>query len=312
MRSCSISRTACWAGCLGALAIALSAGGCGGPGKVADLRVRTLSSRPGRSVSIDAARHSIIANSASIVTLTADVRAVIASRAMSPSQLAVEGKLAIMKHGKVVLTLGRMGSPAIKLTGDGLNYETRMPMLSNLTYGGHYGQPLDTSGRRVSFVAEDVADALDMSLLFQGTRQVLRTYPQLWPVHLRDPAEAKRERSVAFLDCVLDIGETDPVIKVISSIAMDTRNGRVIALDKFRGDGSLRRRTWFRRWTPVTGPDMSSDDPVNERVTVDVPCDIIIHYPSPLEGTVVRMKLSKIVLNPPVNEQVFELKIGGE
>jgi hypothetical protein len=294
----------------------LSAEGCGLFGSkrefqpdVAVMRRQSLGATP----DLRMVRNEIMANSSALVTLTADVDAVLSSPVMEPNKLQCSGKLTLAKNiqtreTRVHLVLSRAGSTVVKLVGDGSSYETHMPMLNNLRYGGNYGKPLETNVRRVSFVAEDVADAIDMTLIFEGTSQILRSYPAIWDIYLGNPASPTVAHSAIFVDSVLPLDPKGEILKVVNTIALDRNSGSVIAFDKYTADGALSRRTWFMTWAPVTGPDMRSQDPAANSVTVNVPSDFIILYPPPLEGTVIRMRLARLKLNVPVNEQLFQFR----
>jgi hypothetical protein len=289
---------------VGLLAILLSA--CGGGGGERELKMPVRVSL-GPYPDLDAIKQMVRTNSQPIMTLTARCDAVLANVDMRPrGQLKMDGQLSLMKSGRVRIDLRRAGELAVGVIGDGQRYQTRMPMLGGgLQYSGRYGAPLEKKAGRIHFVADDVADTLDMTTLFDGTVQALRTYPPLLDVHSPASSSARKLHSAVYVDSLRVVSAPAPALKILSSLAVDWRTGRVLALDKFRFDGSLRTRIWILNWRTVTGPDIGKDIPAGTRVTVDVPSDFVIYYPPPLEGTSVRIQLSDIRLNAFVDEESF-------
>jgi len=270
-----------------------------------------------QGVDLDILRQSMLQNSLPVLSLVADCQAVIDSKEMRPSRIEASGQLMMAKPGKIYLELRRPGAVLARLVGDGLQYRTEMPML-RLEYGGAYGQPLHPASKRISFVAEDVADALDMSTFFSGTRQLLRSYPQTWDAYQEDLRSPRASPKATYVDFILDVpatglanasqGQPATVPKIMYSLALESDRARIVALDKFRRDGSLRRRIWFLDWTYVSGPDLSQGAASEGWVSVQVPSEFMIAYLPPLEGTIVRMRLTNIKINVPVDMNRFELE----
>jgi hypothetical protein len=286
---------------VGVFAILLTA--CGGGGRELNMPVRmSLGPHP----DLEDIKQMVRSNSQPVVTLTATCNAVLANVDMRPTkQLKMDGNLFLAKPGRMRVDLRRAGKLAVRVVGDGQKYETRMPMLGGLHYSGRYGDPLEKKGGRIHFVADDVEDALDMTTLFDGTVQALRTYPPLLDVHFPDSPSARELHSAVYVDSLRVMSAPAPPLQILSSLAIDRRTGRVLALDKFRADGSLRTRIWILNWRTVTGPDMREDAPEGMSVAVDVPSDFVIYYPPPLEGTSVLIHLSDIKLNAFVDKQLF-------
>ena len=89
-----------------------------------------------------------------------------------------------------------------------------------------------------------------------------------------------------------------PAIKTVNSVAIARQTQEMLRLDKFRWDGSLRTRIWYAHHRPVrAGP----------QTNVEVPGEIMICYPEPLEGTVIRIRFRRIKLNVEIDPRRFSL-----
>ena len=218
---------------VGVFAILLTACGCKG-GRELKMPVRV---NLGPHPDLANIKQMVRSNSQAVVTLTAKCDAVLTNVDMRPTKLPMDGRLFLAKPGRVRVDLRRAGELAVRIIGDGRMYETLMPMLGGLHYSGRYGAPLEKRGGRIHFVADDVADALDMTALFDGAVQSMRTYPPLWDVH---SSSARELRSAVYVDSLRVMSAPAPPLQILSSLAIDRRTGRVLALDKFRADGSLR------------------------------------------------------------------------
>lgn len=212
------------------------------------------------------------------------------------NRLELSGELQLLKPRKIRLVLRRMGRVAIRLVGDGENYQVDMPLFND-SYGGHYGDSISGSAKRIHFMPDDLVDALDLQGLFWGKPQMLKAYPRRWeitPGNINSPVIYPPVWHIDSFDITRDpnIGA-----RIESSVLLDRRNEQILRIDKFHNNGDLRVRMWHRNPSLVRGQDSS----------VRLPGGLIIWYPSPLEGTVINIRFSNRKVNVPVPEERFIL-----
>ena len=252
-------------------------------------------------VSLDALQGKIISNASKFRSLVAECNVVMRSDLLpSEQQIVMSGSIQLVKPKKVHLLLKYEGRLAIELVGDGTNYNVRTPIFANsLPYGGKYGDPVRPLSNRIHFLPEDLADALDLNDLFVGKLQVLRGYPEGFDL-LEGGFDSRpvAQPPVWHIDSVAGTDEPRPAVKVLNSVAIDRRTEQIIRLDKFRWNGSLRTRIWYSNARPVrtaTG------------AIVEVPSELMIWYPRPLQHTMIRLRLERIRLDVSVPEERFTL-----
>lgn len=265
---------------------------------------------------LDSIRSAIIANSRNIVTLVADCQVHIRNRTMEPSSIVLEGQLVMRKPGQIRLDLRRTGSISLRLIGDGRSYRVEQPMFGNVSYSGEYGKDVEPNRGRITFLPEDLVETIDMSRIFAGASQVMRAYPRMWDVELRDqrnPRVARNRLRIDSLIALPALNERGQLIyvdgqlmlqdgKLLNSLVLDPRTKRVQVFERFRFDGSLASRVWILRWAVVSAPDMRRDAQPGAMVSCEVPELFIINYPTPLEGTAIGVRLSNIHVNVPVED----------
>ena len=250
--------------------------------------------------SLEDLKQSLLAEAASFQTLTADCRVALTSprRIRRPEVLDASGRLALEKPGKIYLNASRVGETYIKLIGDGRRYEVRMPVLEGMRYGGAYGDALQSVPNRVHFMPDDLADALDLTRVMRGEFHTLRAYPPRGDLVSGDSLERAVFGSVYVIDSIVAAGGSATPSKVRNSLVIDRVTEQPLRLDKFRIDGSLRVRISYLDLMVVEGGGRSAR----------VPSELLIWYPSPLENTVIRLRLTKVKVNVPIQQNVFELR----
>jgi hypothetical protein len=237
-------------------------------------------------------------NQDSFRSLRARCEAVIRSPLLRrPQQLQMAGELKLLKPRKIHLVLRRAGQIAVRLVGDGKHYQVSMPIFRG-SYSGSYGDPIEGNTKRIHFMPDDLTDALDMRGLFWGKPQVLKAYPNCWDLNVGSLASPETYPPVWLIDS-LDIS-TDPEtqIRVDNSVLLDRQNEQIRRIDKFRRDGSLRVRMWH------LNPGLIQD---RKGQTVRLPGGLLLLYPAPLEGTVIRLRFTRRELNVPIPEETFLL-----
>ncbi len=282
---------------LGGLSLLLAAGGCaGGP---AELR-EPPSTGEVQEKSLAELKERLISNDAAFLTLTADCQAAITSPLLrQPPQLNISGKLMLEKPGKIRLKLSGPGQTYIELVGNGEEYVVRMPIFRNLPYSGKYDEPIKPVADRIHFMPDDLAQALNMMSLLEGKTQVLKAYPRRWDIVAGDIQNPVVYPPTWTIDSIVAAGEPEVGLKVLNSILIDRTTEEVLRLDKFRWDGSLRTRIWYSEPTTARKPD---GEPVR------VPGELLIWYPYPLEGTLIRLRLTNHKVHVPVPADAFDLR----
>ena len=251
-----------------------------------------------REKSLDALKQTILTNSKAFYNLKAECEVVIRTPAISrPPQILMSGELAMEKPGKVHLQLFDAGRLYMRLVGDGKDYKVLMPVLSS-QYSGAYGEPLRPVSNRVHFMPDDLADVLDIGVTFGRKSQVLRAYPYTFDLLPGHSPSRVLYPAVWAIDSIVAIEEPRPAVRVANSVLIDRRTERIMRLDKFNPDGSLRCRIWILRSGLARGKEGKS---------ATVPDEILIWYPFPLEDTMVRIRFAKQVVNVDIPPEVFDL-----
>jgi len=243
----------------------------------------------------------LLANDAAFRSLSAEVDAVLRSPILKrPPQLEMHGKLYLEKPRKIYLRLGGPGKTYMTLVGDGEHYVVEMPIFGNVQYEGSYGEPIAHVPDRIHLMPDDLADALDLVSLVAGKALVLRAYPYRWEFVVAGRQQDVM-RPVWCIDAILADERREPKVAVLSSLLVDRSTEELVRLDKFHWDGTLRVRVWYQSRRVLRGAD---GNPVR------VPSELILWYPPPLEGTIVRLRLRNIKINRPVPADAFRLGRG--
>lgn len=237
-------------------------------------------------------------NQDSFRSFRAKCEAVIRSPLMHrPEQLDLTGELTLLKPQRIHLVLRRGGRVVIRLVGNGKHYQVNMPAFKD-TYGGEYGDPVEESDNRIHLMPDDVVDALDMRGLFWGRPQVLKAFPRRWDLvagSLSAPVVAPPVWTIDSLEISQD---PETQVRVQNSVLVDRRTEQIRRIDKFRPDGSLRVRMWH------LNPGLVQDQ---DGETVRMPGGLMIWYPSPLEGTIIRLRFTRREVNVPIDQEMFQL-----
>ena len=248
--------------------------------------------------SLEELRDPILANAMGFRTLTADCRVMLRSREMQkPAMLAASGRLALDKPGRLYLKAEDGARTYIELISDGRQYLVRMPVLKGMEYGGGYGGTIRRVPNRIHFMPDDLAEAMDMVSVMGVRRQALTAYPRRWDIVGGTPERPALYRPTYSIDSLSIEGEPTGAAKVLTSLLIDRETEEILRLDTFRPDGSLKVRVWYQGWTLVKGGGRSAR----------VPTRLVLWYPPPLENTEITLALSKIKINVPIEDRVFEL-----
>jgi len=238
----------------------------------------------------------LIANSSAFYSLRADCEALLRTPLVtSPPELRMRGELLIAKPRKIYLKLSDAGMVFIKLIGNGKEYVVKMPIYSQ-ECSGEYDEPLMPVSGRVHFLPDDMADAMDVGPVLASKIQVLKSYPRRWEI-----LPGAEDKPIVYpatwaIDSTVLTKAPESAVKVANSIIIDRTTEQVLQLDKFRPDGSLRTRIWMLK----AGIARSSGE-----VSARVPEELLIWYPHPLEGTIIRLRLTGVKLNVKVPEDAF-------
>jgi hypothetical protein len=248
--------------------------------------------------SLEALKQRIIMNSAGFLTFRADCEVALRSPLVkSVTQVNMNGKMFLSRPRKIYVDLWDAGALYMKLVGDGSAYKVQMPVF-RLEYAGRYDEAVQPTAGRVHFLPDDLADALDPAMLFNNRTQVLRAYPRRW-----DLLPGAGETPIIFpatwaIDSIAAPLGGGSAIVTLNSIELDRASEDIVRIDKFRPDGSLRTRIWILK------RGLAYDE---ANRSVQVPTEMLIWYPWPLEGTIVRLRLTNMKINVPEPENLFKL-----
>ncbi len=244
----------------------------------------------------------LIKNSRKIQTLKADVDVAIVSPFLrEPPQLNFsEGRLAVKKFisggvpkAAVRLDIIHRREKAVRIIGDGEYYEVAMPVM-DLFYTGNYDDELSKVENRIHFTPVEIARVFNVEGLLARRPQILRAYPGRWEFSAGDEAESVELPAQWAIDSIEVESGDRPYPRIHSSLVMDRKNRELTKLDAFRRDGSLMTRAWIK------------DVRTSRSGDVHIPAEFMIWYPPPLEGTVIRLRLSRVVLNEEIDDAIFE------
>ena len=257
---------------------------------------------PLKETSLAALKQVIAGNAAMLNTMTAECDVAIQSDILrAPGQTKIEltrGRLVIAKPKKVYLQFTKAGQVAMKLVGDQMNYQVEMPV-KGISYSGKYGEPVMPTPGRLHFLPEDLADAFDLNDVFAQKAQVLRGYPAGWDLFPGGLLDARVAPGLWHIDSLEVVEKPEPGLRIVNSILIDRATDRIVRLDKFRPDGTLRTRIWYVNHQMVpSGPG---------KTNIEVPSEILIWYPSPLERTVIHIRMDHMKVNISVSEKQFTL-----
>ncbi len=259
-----------------AVSVLLGAGGCGTPGPapsvapVAVVEKRGLGLLTGR----------IQQNGAGWATLDATCDVTIYNPAIFTigNQVVFKGGyLSFQKPGKVNLTVPEAVGGGLKLVGDGSAYRV---VIVGEGYRGAYGDSLSPAFRRIHFMPDDIADALDPSGLFRERAQLLTQGPvrsQIYSVELVDAP--------------------DPWLRMTSTITIDRRREQNLIITKYDRDGSVRVVITYQAVRALTGDDGE---------TVEIPTVIEMVYPE--DPTGIRIELRSIELHGELLPELFQVR----
>lgn len=253
----------------------------------------------GQTKSLEEIRRNILENQKEFASLVAECRIKIRSPLLPErmSGLTFRGELKLLKPRKIHFVIYHGGQMAMRLVGNGKQYKVEQPIFGD-TYGGKYDSGITSGQDRLHFMPDDLVDGLDLRSLFYGRPQVLESYPQRWdiaPGSLRSPVQYP---PVWVIDSLNISPPPNAQPQIDNSVMVDRRNERIRRIDKFREDGSLRVRIWHLNTIPVRGSEGGS---------VDLPRNIFLWYPPPLEGTMINIRFEKYKVNVPVEKSTFNL-----
>lgn len=214
-----------------------------------------------------------------------------------PEQLDLTGELTLLKPQRIHLVLRRAGRVVIRLVGNGKQYQVNMPVFRD-TYSGEYGDPIGEDEDRIHMMPDDLVDALDMRGLFWGRPQVLRAFPARWDLMAGSLSAPVVTPPVWSIDSLEITQDPETQVRVQNSVLIDRRTEQIRRIDKFRRDGSLRVRMWHLN--PGLVQDQDGD-------AVRMPGGLMIWYPSPLEGTIIRLRFTRREVNVPIDQEMFRL-----
>ncbi|MCK4283111.1 MAG: hypothetical protein KAX44_02250 [Candidatus Brocadiae bacterium] len=193
------------------------------------------------------------------------------------NQLVFErGYFSFQKPGKVNLTVPMARGGGLKLVGDGSAYRVE---IAGEAYRGAYGDSLSPAFRRIHFMPDDIADALDPSGLFWDRAQLLTQGAVRSQIH-----------SVELIE------EPEPWFRMTSTITIDRRREQNLIITKYDRDGSIRVHITYRTVQALTGLD---DEPV------EIPTTIELIYPE--DPTGIRIELRSIKLHGELRPELFQV-----
>lgn len=262
---------------LATFVVVLGAAGCRGEPP----RLRPPDAMVGPARSLDYLVSLLKTNAHGWASLEAECHVVIGSpRIAAPGQRAVlrDGRLVFVKPGKVNLTISRSGRVGLKLVGDGQFYHVDMPVFQD-SYSGRYDGPVSAQPRRIHFLPMDLADALDPVGLLVNRAQTLTQWHRFSVIYSMD-----------------FVTEPSPAVVMANSIVMDRSRERILLLEKYNPDGSLKSRVQYQRVDTVPG---AGDEPV------EMPTVLNIQYP--VEETTIAIRLENVKLNAKVDPELFRL-----
>lgn len=189
-----------------------------------------------------------------------------------------DGRLQLVKPGKLNLTAPASGRARIKLVSDGRSFRVEMPFFGD-SYGGQYGGPPPPQPGRIHFLPADVVDGLEPEGLLAGRGQALIQ----WERH-----------SVVF--SMLPVWDPEPAFVSDNTIMIDRGLERVVSIEKYAPDGSVRVRIRYARVEAVADA---------EGQPVELPTLMRIEYPA--QQTSIQILLRNVELNVEVAPETFQL-----
>ncbi len=263
----------------------------------ADVRLGPERRAPERR-DLDTVAEDLAANSLAIEDIKADIDVAIVSPFLQrPPQLELNGRLAIMKMEQdgvpvaaVRVDIRHQRESAIDLKGDGEHYEVDMPIM-NLHYTGRYGDVLSRVEDRIHFTPVEIANVFNVEGLLTDRIQTLRAYPAHWDfsaIGETDPVELPPRWAINSVER----GDADTYPWVNNSLILDEQE-QLSIIDNFRPDGTLKTRIWILDQRIVR---------TEQREATLVPAEFMIWYPPPLEGTVIRVRLSRVEINEGIED----------
>ncbi len=282
-------------------AIFLSQTGCQ-TGTPTEIMVGPDRSQP-EQIDVHMLKRRVLNNSTKLKSLRADVEmAMVSPLLRQPPQLSLSGRLAVKKF-----TDGRENKAAVRIhlshrngditfIGNGEYYQVDMPLL-NMSYEGHYDDVLEPRENRIHFTPAEIANVFNLEGLLLHRPQTLKAYPAHWAHSAIGEDRPPEFPPQWVLDTIKIEDGDDPFPWIHNSIVIDSRNENLMRIDTFRPQGTLLTRTWLLDERVIRTPD---------RETVRIPSEIMIWYPPPLEGTVIRLRLSNFTINEELDEALFD------
>jgi len=221
------------------------------------------------------------------VTLKADCELVIRdARIQLPGNQALfrNGKLFIRKTdrgGQIHLTCPGPRGTGIEMVGDGRSYAVNMSALRT-QYSGRYGDTPPGRQEGIFIMPDDIVDAFDLTGVFAGKMLTYAQGPMFSTVHGMVPVTA------AGTDAVTGI-------RMVNSVTVDRRGGRVRAYDKYNPDGTLRVSMRIAGYKPFRASDNTS---------AEVPTSVWMGC----GGTAVMLRLRAVTLNEELDPNLFTVR----
>ncbi len=254
---------------------------------------------------VDKLVEDLIAGNEKFETLKADVQvAMVSPLLQQPPQLNLSGRLAVKKneggdrHASIRLRISpERRSEGITMIGDGEYFDVDMPLL-NMSYSGHYDETHQEKEKTIHFTPLELANVFNLEHLLRGRVHTLRAYPAHWDHSALRGGEAVEFPPKWAIDSLQIEDRDHPYPWTHNSLVLDRRTETLLKIDSFRPDGSLMSRIWVLAGRIASG---------GERGSVRIPSELQIWYPPPLENTVIRVRLSNIVLNVEIEDDLFSL-----
>ncbi|MFO8008923.1 MAG: hypothetical protein R6V05_14440 [Candidatus Brocadiia bacterium] len=258
------------------LVLAFALAGCAADDQIAPPQ-RRLSEPP----EMDQLVSRVLSQAAGWKTLTARCDVIVRSNRIRARGGQVDlrrGKLYMEKPGKINLTVPAKGQHRVRLVGDGKRYLVDMPVFG-VRFTGRYGDPLPKEGTSVAVAPDDLVDAFDPVYVLLGKVQV------------------PRQQGVTLcVDSLRTVREPEPKVLPGYTLMFSWQEAKLIAMWKYRADGSIRVETRFARREPFENQDGEG---------VVVPTRLWLGY---LQGpTALVLRLRDVKLDDELETGLFEV-----
>ncbi|MFO7958496.1 MAG: hypothetical protein R6X33_15515 [Candidatus Brocadiia bacterium] len=196
------------------------------------------------------------------------------------------GRLRILKPGKIMLRVPEKGELAIGMVGDGERYTLNMPVFGE-SYSARYGSPLPVDQLRITFMPDDLVDALDYTNLF-GPRRKVPVIRQMGGLYV--------------IDCLRMVTEPKADLYVDSSLTFEPNSNNVMMYRKYQPDGSLRAEIRYPGWDLYQAAPGEDD----RQAAARLPGRLWLAYPP--SRTLIMITLEDVTLNEELDPAQFELE----